>query len=435
MADERRTVITGMSVISPLGSTPESLWDGLSNGRSGVGPLSLGTDGQLPVPFGAQAQQFTGAIDDFGPLEKDQKKAIRKALKMMCRECQMGVAASLLALNHAGLKPGDADPERSGISFGTDYMLSVPEDFSEGMIQCRDEQGRFQFPHWGREGLSKMEPLWLLKYLPNMPASHLAIYTDFRGPNNSLTMREAAANEALGEACQIIRRGSADVMIVGATGTRLHPMKIGHAASQEEVARGDGDPATFCRPFDRDRRGMVLGEGAGAIVVEELSTAKARGATIYGEVVGAANSCVADRHLLARRDRALQNAMEAALHHAGARADEIGHVHAHGLSTRSCDVDESRAIRAVFGSRSVPVVAAKGHLGNLGAAGGMVELVASLLSLQQGRLFPVLNYTTPDAECPVAVVTDGGVAAGDSFVNLSVTPQGQAAAVMVRRCG
>ena len=233
----------------------------------------------LPVRFGGEARQFTGEIDDFGPLEKEQKKAIRKGLKVMCRECQMGVAAAQLALADAGLKLGTLDPDRTGISFGTDYMLSVPEEFTEGIVQCLDAARPVPVLRAGAaEGMTKMSPLWLLKYLPNMPASHLAIYNDFRGPNNSMTMREAAANAALGEAYQIILRGSADAMLVGATGTRLHPMKMVHAVQQEEVAAGDGDPAAASRPFDRDRRGMVLGEGAGAVVLEELSAAQARGA-------------------------------------------------------------------------------------------------------------------------------------------------------------
>ncbi|MEN6452341.1 MAG: beta-ketoacyl synthase N-terminal-like domain-containing protein [Thermoguttaceae bacterium] len=435
MGNERRVVITGMGLVSPLGNTPEALWDALSTGRSGVGPLSLDSRQTLPVQFGSEARQFTGHIDDFGPMEKDQKKSVRKGLKMMCRECQMGVAAALLALGNAGLKPGGADPERSGILFGVDYMLSVPEDFSEGMVRCRDEAEGFQFSRWGVEGLPKMEPLWLLKYLPNMPASHLAIYCDFRGPNNSLTMREAAAGAAVGEAREIIRRGDADLMVVGGTGTRLHPMKMGHAIGQEQLALGDGDPTAMSRPFDRDRNGMVLGEGAGAIVIEELQAAQKRGATILGEVLAAATSCVAERRLLARRDRALQNVLEAVLRSADVSPGSVGHVHAHGLSTRTCDADESRAIQAVFGKRSTPapVVAAKSHFGNLGAGSGMIELVASVLALRHGRLFPVLNYATPDPECPVAVVRDGDVPAGDSFVKLSVTPQAQASAVLVRR--
>ena len=426
-----------MGVISPLGNTKEALWEALCGGRSGVGPQTAFPPETAPVPFAAPAGQFQGRIGDFGPLEKEQKKAIRKGLKVMCRECQMGVAAAQLALNDARIAPGQVDPVRTGISFGTDYMLTVPEEFTEGIRQCLDEEGRFEFSRWGTEGIPKMSPLWLLKYLPNMPASHLAIYNDLRGPNNSLTLREAAANVAVGEAYQIILRGSADVMLVGATGTRLHPMKMAHVVQQEELASGHGDPARASRPFDRDRTGMVLGEGAGTIVLEELSTAEARDATIYGEVIGSASSSVAERRLVARRDRALVNVLTAVLSSAGFKPEEIGHLHAHGLSTRSSDLEEARAIGDIFSGRShpLPVIAAKSYFGNLGAGSGMVELAASLMALRHGRLFRVLNYETPDPECPVAAVTDGGTPAGNNFLTLSVTPQGQASGVLIRRFG
>ena len=199
-----------------------------------------------------------------------------------------------------------------------------------------------------------MSPLWLLKYLPNMPASHLAIYNDLRGPNNSLTLREAAANVAVGEAFQIILRGSADAMLVGATGTRLHSMKIVHALQQEELACGNGDPAAVSRPFDRDRTGMVLGEGAGAVMLEELGQAQARGATIYGEVLAAASSSVVARK--PRRPPRPGHHQRAAGRAAGrpAAPEQVGHLHAHGLSTRSCDVEEARAIHEVFGGRRKP---------------------------------------------------------------------------------
>jgi 3-oxoacyl-[acyl-carrier-protein] synthase II len=423
-------------VICPLGCTKESLWEGLCQRRSGVARHSA-DNGDAPVPCVAEARQFTGEIDGFGPLEKDQKKAIRKGLKVMCRECQMGVAVAQLALADAGLALGQADPERTGISFGADYMLSVPEEFSEGVVQCVDERGRFEFARWGTSGMAKMSPLWLLKYLPNMPASHLAIYNDFRGPNNSITLREASPNAALGEAYEIIVRGHADRMLVGATGTRLHPMKMIHALGQEEVflGHGDFDPAAASRPFDRDRRGMVLGEGAGAVVIEELSVAQARGATIYGELLAAATSSVAGRRLVARRDRAMANVLGKVLRAAGVGPDDVGHLHAHGLSTHTCDIDEARAIHEVFGPRRspIPVVAAKSYFGNLGAGSGMIELVASLLAMRNGRLFPILNYATPDAECRVAAVRDGDVAPGAALINLSVTPQGQASAALVRQ--
>ena len=161
----------------------------------------------MPVHVAAEARQFSGEIEDFGPLEKEQKKQIRKALRVMCRECQMGVAVAQLALTDAAIQVGKIDPERIGISFGTDYMLSVPEEFNEGIRQCLSGEGKFEFPRWGLEGLPKMSPLWLLKYLPNMPASHVAIFNDLRGPSNSLTLREAGSNLAVGEAYQIIRRG------------------------------------------------------------------------------------------------------------------------------------------------------------------------------------------------------------------------------------
>ena len=434
----RRVVITGVGVIGPLGNTKEALWEGLSHGRSGVETLAPEADAEiaLPVRLGADARGFTGEIDDFGPLEKEQKKAIRKGLKVMCRECQMGVAVAQLALTDASITAAAAGPDRTGILFGADYMLSVPEELLEGIVQCLDERGEFHFSRWGAEGMTKMSPLWLLKYLPNMPASHLAIYNDFRGPNNSITLREASANAAIGEAYQIILRGSADVMLVGATGTRLHPMKMLHAVHQEEVFLGDGNPAAASRPFDLNRGGMVLGEGAGAVVLEELEFAKARGATIYGEVISAATSSATGR-LLAERGQAMVNVLQAVLRGADATPDEVGHLHAHGLSTRTCDIEEARAIQEVFGagarSSPIPVVAAKSHFGNLGAGSGMVELVASLMALKHDHLFPILNYTTPDPECPISAVQHCDVHPGDSFINLNVTPQGQASAAMVRR--
>lgn len=427
-------VITGLGLISPLGNRPEALWDALSARRSGVGPLTSLPPGSLPVSFAAEAREFSGRIEDFGELEGEQKKQIRKGLKVMCRECLMGVAASQLALADSKLKPDQRHPERAGIIFGSDYMVSGPEEFVAPIEACLDEQRQFHFSRWSPDGLSKMNPLWLLKYLPNMPASHVAIYNDLRGPNNSLTHREASGNLAIGEAFRIIVRDHADVMLAGATGTRVHPMKALHARLLEELS-AEKTPERASRPFDRDRSGMVLGEGAGAIVLEELEHAQTRGATIFAEVVGAASSAVVDRSLTARPDVALANAMRAALREADCSPDNVGHIHAHGLGARQSDIDEARALAEVFGPRAaqVPVTAAKSYFGNLGAASGVVELIASTLAFGRGALFPVLNYETPDPECPVAAVTADGVDPGESFLNLSTTPQGQASCVLVRR--
>ena len=434
-SSQRRVVITGLGLVSPLGSSREALWEALRTGRSGVGPLESLPAGPLPIRHAAEARQFTGKIDDFGPLEKDQKRSIRKGLKVMCREIQMGVAAAQLALHDAGLKLGDYDSDRTGAIYGSDYILTDPEEFTEGIRRCLTPDHRFDFSRWAAEGMPQVTPLWLLKYLPNMPASHIAIYNDLRGPNNSITLREASSNLAVAEAYCTIVRGSADIMLAGATGTRLHPLRTVHVALQEELAKGDGSPEKLSRPFDRDRTGMVIGEGAGAVVLEELEAATRRGAKIWAEVVGFGSSAVMDRSGKGEIARALENVMRQALAKAAARPDDVGHVHAHGLSTRECDRQEAAAIAAVFGDRAepVPVTAAKSYMGNIGAAGGVVELVASVMALEAGELFPIMNYETPDPECPVSAVRSIGFPAGESCLNVSVTPQGQASAVLVRR--
>jgi 3-oxoacyl-[acyl-carrier-protein] synthase II len=282
--------------------------------------------------------------------------------------------------------------------------------------------------------MPRITPLWLLKYLPNMPASHIAIYNDLRGPSNSLTLREASGHLAVGEALVTIRRGAADAMLAGATGTRVHPMKTVHALQSEQVALGTGDPARWSRPFDKGRQGMVLGEGAAVIVLEELSHARARGARIYGEVVGHAARCGTDKAGVGLRRRVTAQAVGRALESADAGAEDVGHVHAHGASTVLGDRAEAAALGDVLGDAvgRVPTVAAKANFGNLGGGSGLVECVASLLAMQRGELFPLLNYEEADPECPVRAARRGDPA-GNLFVSVAVTPQGQAGALAFRR--
>ena len=428
----RRVVITGTGLISPLGSTPDALWAALSEQRSGVVPYDalVGTD--LPMQIAGLAPQFTGGIGDFGPLEGAKKKAIRKGLKLMCRETQMAVAAAQLALVDAGFSDTAPEPETSGVVLGSDYMLTMPEDYQEGIGKCTDGE-TFDFARWGGEGLGEMQPLWMLRYLPNMPASHIAIYNDLRGPNNSLTMREASGLMAVGEAMRIVARGHADRMIAGATGTRIMPLQAIHAMQTEKMA--DGDPATASRPFDKDRRGMVAGEGAGMVMIESLDSATARGAKIYGEVLGFGASQVTDAQLNGKNDQSIANALTAAMRDAAIEPSNLGHINSHGLAAPQSDVNETRALQASLGDHAsrIPLVAIKSYFGNLGAGSGVVELIASLLAMEHGSLPTVLNYDTPDPECPVAAVTEEGTSPGDSFASLSATPQGQAAAIVVGR--
>jgi 3-oxoacyl-[acyl-carrier-protein] synthase II len=438
----RRVVITGLGVVSPLGNSHQALWDALSAGRSGVAPLV-----NLPVlagrvAFAGECRDFTGEIENFGELEKDLKKAIRKALKMMCRESMMAVAAAQQAINDAGFGAEGMDPDTSGVVFGSDYMLSPPDDFQVAMATCGTTAGKFEYEKWGGDGLKGMNPLWMLNYLPNMPGSHIAIFNNLCGPNNSLTMREASGLLSIREATQTIARGHAERMIAGATGTRIHSFKTVHALQQEQLANPELPPAEASRPFDAKRTGMVIGEGAGAIVLEEYDAAKARGARIYGEVVGTSSTTVfqvqgtsAKRADGASGEQALESAARHALADAKMKAGDLGHVNAHALGTLAGDAEEARALAKALGdaAKTVPVVAAKSYFGNLGAGSGVVETIASVLALYHGQLFPTLNYETEDPACAVNIASRAKPqAAGKSFLKLSATPQGQATGIVVR---
>jgi 3-oxoacyl-[acyl-carrier-protein] synthase II len=431
-SNRRRVVITGLGLISPLGSTPTEFWSALAAGKSGVTLVSLLPADRQPLKYAGEARQFAGEIEEFGPLEKERKKAIKKGLKVMCRETRMAVAAAQLALADAGFAERPLDPESSGVVLGSDYMLTMPEDYEAGMKKCADT-GEFEFTRWGNDGLDQMTPLWMLKYLPNMPASHIAIYNDLRGPNNSLTMREASSNLAIGEAFRTIQRGHANAMVAGATGTRILPMQAIHALQTEQMAAENCDPTRASRPFDKNRTGMVAGEGAGMIVLEELESAKARGATILAEVVGFGSSYVSDENLIGKCDVALAHAIRSALRDAKLEPANVGHINAHGLGTSERDADEARAIHEVFGGAAdkIPVVALKSYFGNVGAGGGTIELIASVLAMKEGQLPRTLNFETPDATCSLAVTRDDKTSPGRSFLNLSVTPQGQAAVLCV----
>jgi 3-oxoacyl-[acyl-carrier-protein] synthase II len=263
-----------------------------------------------------------------------------------------------------------------------------------------------------------------------MPASHVAIYNDLRGPSNSVTVREASSNLSIAEAATTIGRGSADAMIAGATGTRVHCVRTIHVCMQEEVAPGSDTPESDSRPFDRDRRGLVVGEGAGTIVVESIEHASARNAKLYGEILGYGSSCVMDTSGRPNYERAVDNVIGQALAVAELKPDDIGHVHAHGLGTRACDIAEARAISRWFG-RKTPVTTLKSYTGNLGAGGGLVELIASLLALREQHLFPILNLDNPDPACEIHAIREA-CNPGKSVLNLNVTPQGQASALVVQ---
>jgi 3-oxoacyl-[acyl-carrier-protein] synthase II len=422
---ERRVVITGLGVVSPIGIGHDEYWNSLQAGRSGISRIDMLSHSALP-------QHIGGEIKDFVASKYVRQK---KSIKVMCREIQLGVASASLALDDAGMAEGVVDPTRLGVDFGANLMLSPPEDLSRACFTCiDDEQHKFAYDEWGKRGMSDMFPLWLLKYLPNMPACHIGIAADARGPNNSITLDDASGNLVMGEALRVIARGNADIMIAGATGTRLHAIRSLHAAMWDSLASCSEDPTDACRPFDLNRNGQVVAEGACTLIVEEETHARNRGAKILGQLLGAGSSCVLDYDGNPDISRALVIAMRAALNDAGVSPEEIGHINAHGLGARHGDRLEAEAIHEVFGpvASQVPVTSLKSALGNSGAGCGTLEIAASLLGLQHGVIPATLNYRQPDPKCNLNVVTELTPPKSPLVLKLSYTRIGQASALVFR---
>jgi 3-oxoacyl-[acyl-carrier-protein] synthase II len=431
MSDKKRVVITGAGIVSPIGIGRDEFWDGIAAGKSGVSKIDLLSGSALPGHVAGECKDFTDTS-----AKKQYLTAQRKSIKVMCREIQLGVASAHLALANSELDIAAIDHERLGVDFGANQMFSTPDVLSEGVFRC-DEDRKFNFDRWGDEGLAGMEPLWLLKYLPNMPACHIGIHADARGPNNSLTLAEASGNSAMGEAFGIISTGRADMMLAGSTGSRIQPTKCLHAALWDEMASyEDADPATWSRPFDASRRGQVAGEGACTFVFEEEEHAKARGARIFGEVLSQASCCAINVDGTPRIKDALVGAISKALQRAGVSPSDIGHINAHGLGGTQADIDEALAIHEVFGASAstVPVTAFKSVIGNSGAACGTLELAASLIGLQHGVIPATLNYSTPDENCKLNIVHGEPLKTENKlFLTVNVTAFGQAAALVA--CG
>ena len=436
-----RTVITGIGVITPLGNSQESLWEGLYSGRGAVETLPEEWSALNEIiHFGSFCKDFKGEIDDFGELEKELKRNIRKSAKIMCRETQMAVATAQKALNHAGLAFTEPQ-QRVGIMFGSDYMLSDPRSTFGAFATSRDENGEFTIKKMGTEGKKMVAPLWLLVWLPNMPACHISILNQFLGPCDSLTMNEAAANATLKYAHETIARGWADAMVAGATGTRIQAIRTWQTVISEQIAPKDADPETASCPFDKRHAGQVLGEGAGAFILESLEYAQARGAKIEAEFLAGVDS-MAGTHttdpnakfkLVPDYRQAFVNVLKRVLADSGKSVDEIGFIHAHGLGVPEVDRAEAEAIREVFAGRStpIPVVAAKAAFGNLGAGSGAVEIAAGIGALNHGVLFPTRNFQEPAEGCELNIVTDTQTPAGDCFINLSTNFQGQTSAALI----
>jgi 3-oxoacyl-[acyl-carrier-protein] synthase II len=423
-------VITGIGVVSPIGIGLDAFWSSLSDGRCGFRRSELLDWVGTPDCVGGEVSDFNDST-----AKKEHLKALRKSLKVMCREIQLGVASAIQAVGNAGLEPGSFAPERVGVDFGANLMCSPPEELVGGAMKSLSEiDGRlaFDFDKWGQQGIAGMEPLWLLRYLPNMPGCHIGIAVDARGPNNSITHDEASGGLALAEAANIIRRGRADVMITGVTGTRWHVVKACQYDKWDTLA--DGPAEKRCRPFDQNRTGEVLGEASCTLILESRAHAEARGAKILGTLLGCGASCVLSKQGVADEQKAVELAAAAAMKQAGVTAADIGHVNASGAGNPTRDIFEAQAIRSVFGANAdnIPVTAMKSYLGSAGSGSSLCELAASLVGLQHGLVPRTLNFETPDSQAPLNVVHNEHLSTSNKlFLKTSVTRMGQASAVVI----
>ncbi|MGE3409611.1 MAG: beta-ketoacyl synthase [Pirellulales bacterium] len=417
MNSHQEAVITGVGVVSPIGIGRDVFWRSLVEGQSGVRPLSEIKAPEMPVWIG-------GEVRDFDPKDRIN----RKSLKVMSRDIQMAVVAAALAADDAKLSAGAADPERMGVTFSSDLIQAPPVEMEQAYRRCMAD-GPFDFSKWASAAQSEIYPLWFLKHLPNMPACHIAILHDLRGPNNTITVGETSCLAALAEGVRYIQRGSADVVFCGGVGSNVRTTPFCRSFLSQ-VSLRNHDPTAACRPFDADRDGQVNGEGAAVFVVESRASAQARGANILCSVLG--YGCAQDTRWTSppRTGQVIERSIRVALKDAGRQPADVGHVNANGVATISDDAMEATAIAAVL--NDVPVTAPKSFFGNLGSGSGAVELAASVLGLAHKSVPFTLNYERPDPACPVNVVRSRPMTGAKPLaVVLNQSRTGQAAALVI----
>ncbi|QGJ71418.1 Beta-ketoacyl-acyl-carrier-protein synthase II [Planctomycetales bacterium 10988] len=412
-------VITGLGLVCPLGIGSSEVWPALEAGKSGVRTLSRLEPEGLPMKIG-------GELPDFNPKPYLPN---RKVLKLMSRDIQLAVASAALAYEDGKLDDSSVAPERIGVSFGAHTMMSDLADLEQVYQKCVQD-GKFQFSEWGEGAMGSVFPLWMLKYLPNMPACHIAIYRDARGPNNSIIQNEISSLLAFNEAIRVIERDRADVMITGGTGVKIHYIYSNSWHRYESYSKQTEHPEQACRPFDQDRDGQVAGEGSACFLLETKAHAKDRGIPILAEVLGYGVGTEHVPHGKKATGKAIQLAIQNALKEADLSPEQIDYVNAHGLSTVVEDELEARAIQSVLGD--TPITAFKSYFGNASAGSGALELAISLLALQKGKIPPTLNYETPDPACPVNVISGEFLEVKNPIcLKLSFTQAGQAVALIV----
>lgn len=379
---KRRVVVTGLGVLAPNGNDVGAYWDALINGRSGIGPITRFDTEQFKV-------KIAGEVKDFDPTLAMDRKEVRRNDGFV----HYAAYVAQQAAEAAALDVSKLNAERVGVIFGSGIGgISTLED------QCRV---------LNEKGPDRLSPFLIPMMICDMAAGVISIKLGAQGPNYATVSACASAAHAIGEAARAIRYDDADVMVTGGTESSVTPISIGGFAAARALAIRNEEPQRASRPFDADRNGFVLGEGAGAIVLEELEHARARGATVLAEVLGAGFTGDA-YHItdMAPGGAGGVRAMNLALKEAELNPSDIDYLNAHGTSTMVGDVQETAAIKTAFAGHldGLAVSSTKSMTGHLLGAAGAVESIACLLALQHGVVPPTINYETPDPECDLDCV-------------------------------
>jgi len=378
----RRVVITGMGTVNALSCDLQAFWRALCAGKSGVGPIEQFDTKDFRVHFG-------GEVKHFHPEDVIEPKTARR----LDRFAQFALVASIAAVKDSAIDFNHEDPFRCGVIFGSG--IGGLSEFEEQ--HTRSIEG----------GPGRISPFVIPKMIANNAGGVISIHFVLRGPNTTVATACASAANAIGDALRAIQWGYADVMVTGGSEAAITRMGLGGFCSARALSTRNDNPAGASRPFDRDRDGFVLSEGAGVLVIEELEHAKARNAPIYCELLGCGSTADA-YHITDPHPQGIgaAGAMRFALHDAKLNPDEIQYVNAHGTSTPKGDEAETQAIKQVFGdhARKLAISSTKSMLGHLLGASGGVELIATALSIKHSVVHPTINYLTPDPDCDLDYV-------------------------------
>ncbi len=384
-----KIVVTGMGAVTPIGNTLEEYWNGLKEGKSGAGPITRFDTENFKTKFACEVKGFDAS-----------EYLDRKALQRMDTFTHFAMAATQQAMDDAGLTVETIDSDRTGVIVGSGIG---------GMGSLQSQQEKFMT---GGKKPKRISPFFIPMMISDIASGQIAIKWGAKGPNYGTVSACATSSHSIADALMLLQRGSADMMIAGGAEAAIWEMGVGGFNSMQALSTRNDDPATASRPFDKDRDGFVIGEGAGVLILETEEHAKARGAKIYAEVAGI--GLTDDAHHItgpAEGGEGAVRSMREAIRDAGLKPEDIDYINAHGTSTPANDKNETAAIKTVFGDHATKlnISSTKSMTGHLLGAAGAIEAIACCKAIEEGIVPPTINYTTPDPECDLEYTTNGMV--------------------------